>query len=152
MEITKTSSKDIELILPLFEAYRKFYGQVPNPKASREFLGKRFSNKENVILLAKKNLVPMGFTQLYTTFSSVTLEPFYILNDLYVAPQFRGQGIGEALLESAKSLCGQKKYKGLALETALDNPAQKLYERLGWERDISYFHYFWTNNKNRRVL
>ncbi|HAI44518.1 MAG TPA: GNAT family N-acetyltransferase, partial [Maribacter sp.] len=34
-------------------------------------------------------------------------------------------------------------YKGLALETAIDNPAQKLYEKLDWEKDSHCFHYFW---------
>ena len=86
----------------------------------------------------------MGFTQLYPTFSSVSMQRFYILNDLYVLPTLRGQGIGESLLNAAKDLAKANNWKGLALETAVDNPAQKLYERLGWERSDDFYHYFWT--------
>jgi hypothetical protein len=31
----------------------------------------------------------------------------------------------------------------LALEAATDNPAQKLYERLGWKQSSDFYYYFW---------
>ena len=34
-------------------------------------------------------------------------------------------------------------FKGLALETAKANPAQRLYEKLGWKKDLEHLHYFW---------
>lgn len=138
---------DVEQIAPLFDAYRVFYGQASNVAGARTFLKERLQNNEAIIFLALENDIPTGFTQLYKTFSSVSLQPFFILNDLYVAPEFRNKGVGEALLNHAKSHCTTLGYKGLALETAIDNPAQKLYERLGWKKDESYFHYFWKNTK-----
>ena len=87
----------------------------------------------------------IGFTQLYRTYSSVSMQAFFILNDLYVLPEFRRKGAGEKLLKGAKELCGKLRFKGLALETANDNPAQQLYEKLGWRKDVDYLHYFWTN-------
>lgn len=138
---------DIDLIAPLFDTYRVFYKQESDIVKGSAFLQERFEKGENVIFFALHEGEPAGFTQLYLTFSSVSLQPFYILNDLFVAPKFRGQGIGEALLEHAKSFCKLKNYKGLALETATDNPAQRLYERLGWEKDEDYFHYFWKNKQ-----
>ncbi|SNZ00643.1 GNAT family N-acetyltransferase [Flagellimonas pacifica] len=145
MEIRNATSSDLELIVPLFDAYRVFYDQESNFDAARLFLKERFSNNENVIFLAMKDDAPLGFTQLYTTFSSVSLKSFYILNDLFVIPEFRKKGVGEALLNHAKQYCQELNYKGLALETGMDNPAQKLYERLEWEKDTDYFHYFWKN-------
>ena len=145
MEIRKTSPQDLELIVPLFDAYRVFYGQKSDLDAAHSFLKERFNNNETVIFLAVENDKPIGFTQLYTTFSSVSMKPFYILNDLFVVPEFRKKGIGEALLNHAKQHCQELNYKGLALETGMDNPAQKLYERLGWEKDQEYFHYSWKN-------
>ena len=82
-------------------------------------------------------------TELFT-FSSVSLQPSLILNDLFVRKEFRGKEVGQALLEKSKSFCREKGYKGLALETAVDNPAQKLYEKLDWKKDSHCFHYFWT--------
>jgi len=73
------------------------------------------------------------------------MQAIYVLNDLYVLPDYRKKRIGEALLNEAKEYCSAMGYKGLALETAIDNPAQKLYERLGWEKDVHCFHYFWSS-------
>ncbi|MEM9076548.1 MAG: GNAT family N-acetyltransferase [Bacteroidota bacterium] len=145
MEIKMATQGDIKQIVPLFNAYRIFYGKPSEIEAARTFLMERFAKSENIIFIALEKEQVVGFTQLYKTFSSVSLRPFYILNDLYVAKEHRKQGVGKALLEHSKSFCKTKGFKGLALETALDNPAQKLYESLGWELDKSYLHYFWTN-------
>jgi ribosomal protein S18 acetylase RimI-like enzyme len=147
MTIKKATVSDLELIVPLFDAYRVFYKQGSDPTAAREFLKERFLRNETVIFIALENEEPVGFTQLYTTFSSVSLQPSYILNDLYVSPNHRKKGVGEALLNQAKSHCQENGFKGLALETAIDNPAQKLYERLDWKNDTDYIHYFWRNSK-----
>ncbi|TMU56839.1 GNAT family N-acetyltransferase [Flagellimonas algicola] len=145
--IKQATALDVDRIAPLFDAYRVFYGQESDVEAAKVFLLERFEKGENVIFLALENDVAVGFTQLYPTFSSVSMQQFYILNDLFVAPEARKKGIGEQLLNHAKEFCKLKNSKGLTLETAADNPAQKLYERLGWEKDVSYLHYFWKNPK-----
>ena len=147
MTIRVARISDLEHIAPLFDAYRVFYSQASDIEAARVFLKERFEKNETVILLAFEKDKPIGFTQLYKTFSSVSLKPFYILNDLYVSPEHRKKGVGETLLNQAKDYCKTKNFKGLALETATDNPAQKLYERLGWKKDEAYFHYFWENSE-----
>lgn len=111
------------------------------------FIETRLKRNESVIFLALEDDIPAGFTQLYYTFSSVSAESFLILNDLYVEPDFRGSGIGKNLLQKAQSFCEANGFKGLALETANENPAQKLYERLGWKKDTEFLHYFWASPK-----
>ncbi|WP_246865770.1 GNAT family N-acetyltransferase [Croceivirga thetidis] len=134
-------------MVPLFDGYRVFYNQNSDLEAAEKFLSSRLNKNESIIFMAKVGAKAMGFTQLYFTFSSVSMEPFLILNDLYVTPDFRGLGVGEKLLTIAKSFCSNNGYKGLALETAVDNPAQYLYEKLGWKKDTDFFHYFWKNPK-----
>lgn len=143
-EIIKANFEHIYIIAPLLDKYRIFYGQNSNIDLATRFLQDRVSRNESIIFLAFENDTPVGFTQLYTTYSSVTLQSVFILNDLYVDKNHRGSGIGEALLNKAKEFCREMNYKGLALETAIDNPAQKLYEKLGWKKDTASFHYFWT--------
>ena len=139
-----TAEKDhLALLAPLLDKYRVFYEQDSDIQIALDFLRERIDKNESVIFLAFYNDQAVGFTQLYPTFSTVSLQPTYILNDLYVDKAVRGKGIGEALLERAKKQCREMNYKGLALETAVDNPAQQLYERLGWEKDSHCFHYFW---------
>ena len=143
-KINKASFEHITQIAPLLDEYRIFYGQTSNIEGATKFLEERISKNESIIFLAYENKNPVGFTQLYTSYSSVSLQPLYILNDLYVLKGHRGSGIGEALLTRAKEFCKTSQFKGLALETAIDNPAQQLYERLGWKKDTAGFHYFWT--------
>ena len=143
IEIRTADSTDVDVIARMFDRYRVFYNQASEPERGREFVKARLNNEESVIFVAFDNEQPVGFTQLYTTFSSVTMQPMFILNDLYVEPDRRNQGVGAMLLEKAKQLCIEKGYKGIELETARDNPAQKLYEREGWEESSRFLHYFW---------
>ncbi|MFK7947553.1 MAG: GNAT family N-acetyltransferase [Saprospiraceae bacterium] len=145
MEIIKANTIHLKELTKLFDGYRVFYKQESDTKAAEKFLKERLENDESIILMAFDDKGKgVGFTQLYPTFSSVSMQRFYILNDLFVLPTLRGQGIGESLLNAAKALAKANKWKGLALETATDNPAQKLYERLGWERSDDFYHYFWS--------
>lgn len=143
-DIIQATSAQIPQIAPLFDQYRVFYGQASDMQGAIHFLEQRFSKGESVVFLAHYNKKPVGFTQLYTSFSSVSMQPQYILNDLFVSYDYRGRGIGEALLNQAKAYCRASKYKGILLETAVDNPAQQLYEKLGWIKDTACFHYFWS--------
>jgi GNAT superfamily N-acetyltransferase len=70
----------------------------------------------------------------------------YLLNDLYVDASIRNKGIGQQLIQTAKNLCVKKGYKGLGIQTEVTNPAQHLYERVGFKKDPD-LHLFWTNSK-----
>ncbi|WP_297793501.1 GNAT family N-acetyltransferase [uncultured Eudoraea sp.] len=141
--IIQAEEEHISLLIPLLDSYRIFYKQNSNEKAVKNFLEARLQNKDSVIFIAYFNNTPAGFVQLFSSFSTVSLKPLYILNDLYVSHEYRKKGIGELLLNRAQDHCKFMGYKGLSLETATNNPAQKLYERLGWEKDTNFYHYFW---------
>lgn len=142
VEIRRARAKDLGAVAPLFTAYRRFYRQKRNPEADRAFLRERLENDESVVLLAEIGGEPVGFIQLYPSFSSVALKKVWILNDLYTAKEARRQGVGTALLEHARAFAAETGARGLVLETTPDNePAHRLYEELGWKRD-QHFHYF----------
>jgi len=147
LSIVKATRDHIPVIVPLLDAYRVFYKQVSDTEAVAQFLEARFKMGDSEIFLARSKDDIVGFVQLFSTYSTVSLQPVYILNDLFVAPEFRKKGVGAALLQEAQRFCSRMEYKGLALETAVDNPAQALYERLGWQKDVHCFHYFWTAPK-----
>lgn len=138
---------DLDLLVPLFDGYRQFYDQSSDLTAVQAFLTDRLERIDSVIIIALDGMRSVGFTQLYPTFSSVSLQSFYILNDLYVDPHSRNQKVGEKLLIHAQKFAATKNLKGLALETAHDNRTHKLYERLGWIKEESFHHYFWSTNK-----
>ena len=142
MTITHANIDNINDLARLFDGYRVFYKQDSNINQAKTFLLERLKNKDSVIYLAYIDDLAVGFTQLYPLFSSVAMQPIYLLNDLYVDANHRGKGIGEALINKAKQLCIDKNNKGLAIQTAFDNPAQDLYQRLGFVKD-SDLQFFW---------
>lgn len=143
MTIIKAHIDHLEDLVPLFDGYRQFYKQPTNKDGARQFLIERFKNKDAVIYMAYIEDKAVGFTQLYPLLSSVSMQPMYLLNDLFIDFNYRGQGIGEALIIKAKQLCIKENNKGLAIQTAFDNPAQQLYQRLGFVKDPD-LHFFWT--------
>ncbi|MGV6830950.1 MAG: GNAT family N-acetyltransferase [bacterium] len=142
ISIRKADINDIPDLIPLFDAYRQFYRQQSDYVGAKSYLTDRISKKESIIFMAYNNSNAVGFTQLFTLFSSVSMEPMFLLNDLYVEKNYRGLQIGTALINQAKELCEKLNYKGIALQTETDNQAQKLYEHLKFKKDPD-LHYFW---------
>ncbi|AOA53645.1 dTDP-fucosamine acetyltransferase [Bacillus subtilis] len=102
----------------------------------------RLENHESVILIAEENGEFIGFTQLYPTFSSVSMKRIYILNDLFVVPHARTKGAGGRLLSAAKDYAGENVAKCLTLQTEHHNrKARSLYEQNGYEEDTAFVHY-----------
>lgn len=143
IQINKATIEDLDLLVPLFDGYRIFYKQPSNLVAAKDFLKKRFKNNDSLIYTAFINNEAVGFTQLYPLFSSVSMLPLMLLNDLYVDHNYRNKGIGEALINRAKTHCKVENLKGLCIQTAHDNRAQHLYERMGFKRDTD-LQFFWT--------
>lgn len=144
MHIQTATAADLPPLSELFGAYLAFY-EVAKPQAEVEaFLAARLQQGDSVILLARDAQgVALGFVQLYAFFSSLALQPAGLLSDLYVSPQARRQGVGEALMNAARAHAEASGACGLQLETAKSNlPGQALYERLGYVRDGVFYTYW----------
>jgi len=144
LNIRDAKKEDLYDLAILFDFYRVFYKQESNLRGSKIFLEERMKNKESIIYVATYNGRMVGFTQLYPIFSSSTMEKMYVLNDLFVHPDYRNKSIGYSLLRHAQNFALENKFKGLVLATEKDNFAQKLYEKMGWVKDEVFFHYFWS--------
>ena len=133
---------DLDAVADLFDHYRQFYGQASDLAAARAFLTARFEHGESTIFLAESEGQALGFTQLYPSFSSVSMARVFVLNDLYVAPSARRHGVGQQLLKAAVIHAGQLGAVRLSLTTAVDNvTAQSLYESTKWLRDEKFYTY-----------
>jgi ribosomal protein S18 acetylase RimI-like enzyme len=143
MSVVRADLTHLELVVPLFDAYRQFYKQNPDLPGARAFLRERLEQSESVIFLAMDGSDPVGFVQLYPSFESVTMRRVWILYDLFVAMAARKRGVAKLLMERARQFAIETNARGLILETAVDNhPAQKLYEQLGWKRDTAFHRYY----------
>jgi ribosomal protein S18 acetylase RimI-like enzyme len=142
-QIQQGTIHDLEALAALFDGYRQFYGQPADLARARSFLEERSRQRESLILLARNGQGEgIGFTQLYPLFSSVRTVRTYLLNDLFVSPNARRQGVAAALLNAAAEEARSLGAASLSLSTALDNAAaQALYESLGWQRDREFCEY-----------
>ena len=142
MTVRQATPADLEALVPLFDGYRVFYGKPSDPYGARRFLAERMERGESTILLALDGEKALGFTQLYPSFSSVSMARIFVLNDLFVTSDARGQGVAQALLTAAAEFGRAEGAVRLALSTALDNHrAQSVYERAGWKRDTEFCVY-----------
>ena len=131
------------MVAPLFDAYRVFYKQPSDLARATEFLQARLSNQQSTLFFATDaSGKAVGFVQLYPSFSSVSTQTVWILNDLYVTPNARRQGVAKLLMHRARDFAKATGAKGLSLETSHDNiNGQALYESLGYVKSDA-FHYF----------
>jgi ribosomal protein S18 acetylase RimI-like enzyme len=142
LQLISVTSEKVDLVAPLFDAYRQFYGQTTDLEGARQFLFERLQRGESAVYAVIEGENPLGFTQLYPSFSSVSMKPIWILNDLFVVEQARRRRIGARLLLAARDHAVQTGAVRLVLSTAVENvTAQALYEQQGWQKDTDFLHY-----------
>ncbi|MFF2877980.1 GNAT family N-acetyltransferase [Gottfriedia sp. NPDC057991] len=142
MEVVRAKSEHISEVANLFDQYRMFYKQESNLNGAIDFITERINNKDSVIFLVKEENQSLGFTQLYPSFSSVSMKKLWILNDLYVTETARQKGVAQMLLNAAKKFAIESNAKALDLQTAIDNKsAQALYEKNGYQVDKEFLSY-----------
>lgn len=143
LRVIRAGKEHLRAVAPLFDLYRQFYQQAPDPRLARKFIGDNIKGERSVIFIAlDHDGRPLGFTQLYPGWCSVSTSPIWTLYDLFVDPQVRQRGVGRSLMEAAKEMARKSKASRIDLETAIDNyNAQALYEGLGYEREVEFYKY-----------
>jgi GNAT superfamily N-acetyltransferase len=133
---------DLEELVVLFNQYRAFQGQTGDLPAARDFLRARFNHGESVVFVAHSESVPVGFAQLYPSYSSVSLARVFVLNDLFVQEHVRRKGVASKLLAAVEDYAWSLGAVRVTLNVARDNEhGQALYEALGWSRDRQFHMY-----------
>lgn len=142
--VKKAVRKDLEDVVNLFDCYRVFYNNESKLEAARSFIAERMKNGDSVIFVARSDSgEALGFTQLYPSFSSQSMQPVWILNDLYVADSHRQMGVAKNLLGAARDFSESGASKGLMLCTQVTNrKAQSLYLKFGFEKLSEFEWYF----------
>lgn len=146
MEIRVAKSTDLEQLAVLFDGYRVFYRKETDVQAAKAFLDARLTAKDSEIYVCEIEGVLTGFVQLYPLFSSTRMQKLWLLNDLFVNPDYRGKGISVALIERAKELVKDSGACGMFLETEKTNVVgNNLYPKTGFELNKGANYYEWNN-------
>ena len=137
--ISLVAEEDLDDLLPLMRGYADFYEVSPTDEQllslSRTLIAD--PRNEGVQFLARDNAGhAIGFATVFWLWSTLSASRVGLMNDLFVAPEGRGSGAAEALIERCRRACLERGATKLTWQTAKDNArAQKLYDRIGGERE-----------------
>lgn len=134
--IRPATQSDLPAILALIHALAEYENLSHAVVATEDLLHRWLfgSDRAAEVLIAWSGTGPIGFALFFRSFSTFLGRPGIHLEDLFVEPQWRGRGVGRALLTRVARIavergCGR-------LEWAVLNwnaPALRFYERLGAE-------------------
>lgn len=103
MRIFKAEQWNIAVLLPLFEEYRVAHGMSENPDRTLTFLTNRIRFSESIFFIAvDENDRAVGFIQLYPRLSSLQLQRYWQLTDMFVREEKYQNEIYKALIAKAK--------------------------------------------------
>ncbi len=142
MRIEQGTIEQLDSIAFLFNQYRIFYRQASDLAGARKFVQSRLQNQDAIVFLAIKNEQPIGYTQLFPSWSSVSMQLVWILNDLFVLPDQRNRGIAKALMNQVREYAVSTDAVRIILATEATNKiGQNLYESMGYSRFDDFYHY-----------
>jgi GNAT superfamily N-acetyltransferase len=137
IQIARAAEADLGALLPLMRAYCDFYEVGPSDQALLELARALIADpdREGVQLVARETGEPLGFATIYWSWATTIAARIGVMNDLYVAPEARGKGVADALIDACVEECRRHGASKLTWQTARDNVrAQRVYERLGASR------------------
>jgi len=154
VSIQAASTRDISDVVRLFNAYRHFYGELPDESRAQGFIHDRitlacaqppgqFSVAQYFLawMQTAQGRAAVGFMHLMPSTNTLAMRPIWFLEDLYVEPSARRNGIASAFLRHAEQFARSTGAERLTLATAHDNvAAQSVYRKLGYVRE----EHLWT--------
>lgn len=141
-KIIQAGQKDLQKVAFLFDQYRIFYKMPSDITAAKNFVSRRFTQQDSLIFIASKQTSAVGFMQVYPSFSSVAMQPIWLLNDLFIESSARRTGCARRMMEYLQEKAGQQAIFSIKLATAINNhKAKSLYESLGYQQNQDFDHF-----------
>jgi GNAT superfamily N-acetyltransferase len=141
VEVRLVTSDDLVDLLPLMRAYCTFYESDPTDPDLRA-MATAFLDPDagGTQLIARDGSGhALGHATMLWSWDTTLAQPLAVMEDLFVAEQARGWGVGARLIDACRQLAADRGRRWLAWETAPDNEsAQRLYDGLGAQRDTWY--------------
>ena len=133
LTIRTTTEEDIPLILKFIVDLADYEGCKDCVKATEESLmDSLFVKKQAETLIAEYHGQPVGFSLYLYKFSTFLGRAYLYLEDLYVAPEWRGRGIGKKLLTNLMRVAVEHGCTRLDWGCfAYNTPSMEFYKQLG---------------------
>jgi ribosomal protein S18 acetylase RimI-like enzyme len=141
IKIRRATKDDIAILLPLIHDYWSFEGihHFQQDLVTQQLL--RLFNESHLgsCWLSLANNVAVGYLLAVYVFSLENLGLTAEIDELFILPQYRGKGVGKALLQTAELEFLQIGCTSISLQVARGNePARSFYHRNGYI-DRSHF-------------
>lgn len=100
LRIREATTEDIQIVLEFIRDLAEYENHLDYFEATEERVRRWIFGPEARarVLLAHEGETPVGFAVYYFTFSTFAALPGIYLEDLFVKPSYRKQGVGKALL------------------------------------------------------
>lgn len=142
LSIRSATPADLPLILGFIRGLATYEKLLHEVEATEEKLGATLFGPRpaaECLLAFSDGNVPAGFAIFFTNYSTFLAQPGLYLEDLFVSPEWRGRGIGKALLLHLAALanargCGRMEWSVLDW----NQPAIDFYESIGAERKTEW--------------
>ncbi len=126
---------DVPLLLRMMQGFYRDTDTPLDPEAAAEALAAVVADPAlGRVLVIELGALPAGYVVLSLGFSLEFLGRDAFVDELYVAPEHRGRGLGKAAIRELESVATGLGVKALHLEVGPDNEsAIGLYRRAGFE-------------------
>ena len=137
IEIRPAAPADVELIFTLIRELAEYERAPDQLKGTPDLLTEALFGEHRVAeaLVAERSGSPLGFALFYVTFSTWECRPGLWLEDLFVPPEHRRGGVGQALLAALAATTVERGYTRLEwVALNWNEPALDFYAKLGATR------------------
>lgn len=143
---------DIELLATMMREYYACDGLHFDEEVARRAIATILADPSlGRAYLIVENSEPVGYTYLTYGFSLEFAGHFGLVDELYVREEFRGRGIGAAVVRQLEDHCRSLGLAAIRLEVEIENVgAQRLYRRLGFTAHERYLMTKWTGRSDER--
>jgi ribosomal protein S18 acetylase RimI-like enzyme len=146
-EVRRAETGDAEALGRLLHDFNTEYDDyTPGPEAIAKRSGELIASGDVTVLIGGEGPDGLAVLRFRPSLWSETLDCY--LEELYVVPDRRGRGLGQALMEAAMATAREKGAGYMDLGTAeTDTAARALYEKLGFSNTegkpdgpVNYFY------------
>jgi ribosomal protein S18 acetylase RimI-like enzyme len=149
IQIRKSTPDEVAAIVRLMRDFAEYENLAEYCEITEERLFDVMFGNEAFVegLVAFHEQQPVAYAMFYPYFASFRGQCGYYLEDIFIAEDFRRNGLGEAMVRIIARLAKQRGFERIDFQVLEWNtPAVKFYEKLGAIRDDSERHFKFIDN------
>ena len=155
IQIRKSTPDEVPAIVRLMRDFAEYENLAEYCEITEERLYNVMFGEEAFVegLVAFHEDEPVAYAMFYPYFASFRGQCGYYLEDIFIAEEFRRNGLGEAMVKIIAKLARQRGFERIDFQVLEWNtPAVKFYEKLGAIRDESERHFKFIDNSFHSLI